>query len=144
MSSTSSNEYKKRDLKLDIGFEKFEEDFKANPNTMFILPNKQKDKSIKIVFEDDVKVAVNGDDIEIRRKLSDIETEKLLIDMFGTTNIGILDCSDIKEDIYYCPTCQRILDLTEIDSCMNTPNEIVDYCLVCQSEVINLNNKSEK
>ena len=40
----------------------------------------QKDKPIKIVFEDDVKVAINGNDIEIRRKLSDIETEKLLID----------------------------------------------------------------
>lgn len=98
MSGTSSNEYKKRDLNLDIGFEKFEEDFKANPNTMFILPNEPKDKPIKIVFGDDVKVAENGNDIEIKRKLSDIETEKLLIDIFGTTNIGILNCSDMTDE----------------------------------------------
>ena len=39
---------------------------------------------------------------------------------------------------YYCPTCKRILDFTEIDSCMNTPNEIIDYCLQCKSQVINL------
>ena len=62
---------------------------------MFILPNEPKDKPIKIVFEDDVKVTANGNDIEIKRKLFEIEAEKLLIDIFGTTNIGILDCSDI-------------------------------------------------
>lgn len=45
-----------------------------------------------------------------------------------------------EEDLYYCPTCKRILELTEIDSCMNTPNEIIDYCLKCQSKVINLKN----
>ena len=76
--------------------------------------------------------------LELKIRLSEPEIENI----FGTTDIGMLDCSDIE--LYYCPTCQRILDLTEIDSCMNTPNEIVDYCLVCQSEVINLNNKSEK
>ena len=138
MSSTSSNEYKKRDLNLDIGFERFEEDFHANPNTMFIVGNEQKDKPIKIVFEDSVKVTANGNNIEIKRKLSDVEFEKLLIDIFGTTNIGVLNIDDIREDLYYCPTCQKVLELTEIDSCMNTPNEIVDYCLRCQSEVINL------
>jgi hypothetical protein len=77
---------------------------------------------------------------ELKMRLSQPEIEGI----FGTTDIGMLDCSYIEEDLYYCPTCQRVLDLTEIDSCMNTPNEIVDYCLVCQSEVINLNNKSEK
>ena len=81
---------------------------------------------------------MNSFDIEIRKKLSGVEAEKLLIDIFGTTDIGILDCSDIKEDLYYCPTCQRILELTEIDSCMNTSNEIIDYCLKCHSEVVNL------
>lgn len=98
MSSTSSNEYKKRDLNLDIGFERFEEDFQANPNTMFILPNEPKDKPIKIVFEDDVKVTANGNDIEIKRKLSDVEAEKLLNDIFGTTNIGILNCSGMTDE----------------------------------------------
>lgn len=46
------------------------------------------------------------------------------------------------EDLYYCPTCERVLELTEIDSCANTPNEIVDYCLRCQSKVINLRDMS--
>ena len=98
MSSTSSNEYKKRDLNLDIGFERFEEDFQANPNTMFILPNEPKDKPIKIVFEDDVKVTANGNDIEIKRKLFDVEAEKLLNDIFGTTNIGILNCIGMTDE----------------------------------------------
>ena len=103
MSGTSSNKYIKRDLNLDIGFEKFEEDFQANPNTMFIVPNESKDKPIKVIFEDDVKVTASDNNIEIKRKLSDIEAEKLLIDIFGTTNIGILDCSDIKD----CDSCKH-------------------------------------
>ena len=39
MSSTSSDKYIKRDLNLDIGFERFEEDFHADLNTMYIKPN---------------------------------------------------------------------------------------------------------
>lgn len=64
-----------------------------------------------------------------------VNTEKCIIKL-------LIDVDE--EDLYYCPTCQRILDLTEIDSCMNTPNEIIDYCLACQSEVIKLNNKPER
>ena len=108
-----------------------------NNNTYFIIPE-SKDKPIKMVIEDSVKVTSNGNVIEIKRHLSSMEAEKLLNDIFGTTNIGVLDCSNINEDIYYCPTCKRVLDLTEIDSCMNTPNEIIDYCLKCHSEVVNL------
>ena len=134
----SSDKYKKRDLNLDIGFEKFEEDFQASHNTMFIVPNESKDKPIKIVFENDIAITIDNDDIKIKRKLSRFEAEKLLTDIFGTTNIGIFNINDVKEDLYYCPTCERILDLTEIDSCMNTPNEIIDYCLKCNSEVVNL------
>ena len=48
MSSTSSNKYKKRDLNLDIGFERFEEDFHADPKTMLVKPNKE--NPIKIKF----------------------------------------------------------------------------------------------
>ena len=98
MSSTSNSEHKKRDLNLDIEFERFEKDFKTNLNTLFILPKESKDKSIKIIFEDDVKVTANDNDIEIKRKLSNIEAEKLLIDIFGTTNIGILNCSDMTDE----------------------------------------------
>lgn len=98
MNSTSSNEYKKRDLNLDIGFEKFKEDFQANPNTMFIVPNESKDKPIKIVFENDVAITIDNDDITIKRKLSRFEAEKLLTDIFGTTNIGVVDCSNMTDE----------------------------------------------
>ena len=111
-------------------------------NTYFIIPE-QKDKPIKVVIEDKVKITSNGNVVEIKKHLSSMEVEKLLNNTFGTTDIGVLDCSRINIDryTYYCPTCKRILDLTEIDSCMNAPNEIVDYCLVCKSRVINLNDE---
>lgn len=109
----------------------------------FTFITENKDKPIKMVFEDDLKVIQTNDcTIEVLKRLSSMESEKLLKDMFGTTDIGVLDCSDIKENLYYCPTCQRILELTEIDSCMNTPNEIIDYCLECHSEVVNLNDNA--
>ena len=82
----------------DIGFERFEEDFYANPNTMFIVPNESKDKSIKVVFENSVAITIDNDNIEIKRKLSRLEAEQLLIDLFGTTNIGVFDCGDITDE----------------------------------------------
>lgn len=44
----------------------------------------------------------------------------------------------VFNDVYWCSTCKKVLDFTETDTCMNTPNEFVDYCLECQSEVIEL------
>ena len=40
--------------------------------------------------------------------------------------------------VYWCPTCKKVLDLIDVDTCMDTPNKFVDYCLECQSEVIEL------
>lgn len=82
----------------DIGFENFEEDFYANPNTMFIIPNYSQNKTIKIAFVGDTSINIDGDNIEIKRKLSEIEAKKLLIDIFGTDDIGILECNNIKND----------------------------------------------
>lgn len=53
---------------------------------------------------------------------------------------------ELKRDIYlwlcegscYCQTCKKILDLSEIDRCMNAPNEIIDCYLKCRSEVARL------
>lgn len=67
-----------------------------NNNMYFILPN-PKDKPIKVIIEDRVEVTNNGKAIEIKEHLSHMETEKLLNDIFGTTNIGVLDCSDMTE-----------------------------------------------
>lgn len=44
----------------------------------------------------------------------------------------------VFNNVYWCPTCKKVLDLIEIDTCMNTPNEFIDYCLECQSEVVEL------
>lgn len=107
---------------------------------MIIVIPKNNDKLIKITLDDQqCQIHVNTDnDIEIVTKLSTVEKNNLLNTIFGTTNIGMINCNDIKEDCYYCPSCKRILELTEIDSCADTPNKIVDYCLYCNNEIINL------
>ena len=83
---------------IDDGFEKFEEDFEANPNTMFIIPVAPDYKPIKMVFLDDLEIT-NGEnkyDLEIKKKLSKFEVEKFLNDVFGTTNLGIISCEDVE------------------------------------------------
>lgn len=111
---------------------------KQKSDMVYVIPT-DTDKPLKLVYEDDVTVIENDDaSITVQKALSRLETKRFLEYIFGTTNIGVYGFSNIKEDLYYCPTCQRILDLTEIDSCMNTPNEIIDYCLKCQNEVVNL------
>ena len=102
--------------------------------TIFIIPTPEQ-KPIKIVFQDDMEVNEYGNDIAIKRKLSGIEAEKFITDIFGSTDIAVIPTSEIREDLWYCPHCSSILDLTQIDSCMNTPNEIVDYCLECGNVV---------
>lgn len=52
---------------------------------------------IKIVIEDDIKTIGDGDIVKIEKRLSPMEVEKLFIDLFGTTNVGTLDCSDITD-----------------------------------------------
>jgi hypothetical protein len=75
---------------------------------------------------------------KIRRKLNPLEAESLFYELFGTTEVGVISIEDIKDNIYYCPICDDVLDITEIDSCMNTPNEIIDYCQKCGGEVFDL------
>ena len=98
------------------------------------------DRPLKVIYEDDHSlVEVDDCTIEYIRKLSPMESENLFRDIFGITDIGVTSIDNIKTDyLYWCPTCKKILDLTEIDSCMNTPNDIVDYCLECKSEVVSL------
>lgn len=56
------------------------------------------EKPIKIIFEDVTEVNMNGYDIEIKGRLSGIEAEKVISNIFGTTNIGVLDCSDMTDE----------------------------------------------
>lgn len=65
-------------------------------NIYFIIPKPQ-DTPIKIVIEDNVKITSNENVIEIKRHLSSMEVKNLINNIFGTTNIGVIDCSDISE-----------------------------------------------
>ena len=57
------------------------------------------DKPIKIVYENDVNVTQTGDfTIEFVKKLRGIELEKFFKDIFGTTKIGIFDCSNMSNE----------------------------------------------
>jgi hypothetical protein len=55
-------------------------------------------KPLKIVIEDDIKIIGDGDIVEIEKRLSPMEVEKLFIDLFGTTNVGTLDYSEIVDE----------------------------------------------
>lgn len=67
-------------------------------NELTIIPE-CKDKPIKVVYENDVRVTQTGDfSIEVVKKLRGIELEKFLKEMFGTTKVGIFDCSDMSEE----------------------------------------------
>ena len=78
----------------------------------FTFIPENKDKPIKMVFEDDLKVIQANDcTIEVIKRLSPMESEKLLKDMFGTTDIGVLDCSDIR----CCDNCKHYYEDETLD-----------------------------
>lgn len=52
----------------------------------------------EFIFIPEELVQVDDCTLEYRKKLSLVESEKLLKDMFGTTNVGILDCSDMSDE----------------------------------------------
>lgn len=52
---------------------------------------------LKIVIEEDIKITGDGDIVEIKKRLSSMESEKLFIDLFGTINVGVLDCSNMTD-----------------------------------------------
>lgn len=70
---------------------------KNNSQTLIIFP-KEKDKAIKIVDKDSVRVSMVGDNtFEITKRLTPMETEALLKDMFGTTDVGVLDFGNMSD-----------------------------------------------
>lgn len=55
-------------------------------------------KPIKIVYQDEVLVIPMDDgNIEIRKKLSPMEAVQFIETLFGTTILGVLDCSDMTD-----------------------------------------------
>lgn len=64
----------------------------------FILP-KNKDKPITIAFEDEKNViSIDDCTFTFSRKLTPMQSEKLLKDIFGTTDVGVLDCSNMYDE----------------------------------------------
>lgn len=55
-----------------------------------------KDRPIKIVYENNRSIEINDYTIEYTRRLSPVESANIFRDMFGTTDIGVLDCSDMS------------------------------------------------
>lgn len=65
----------------------------------FIIPT-DIDKPLKLVYEDDVKVVENDDGtIKFVRKLKPLEAEQVLKCMFGTTDVGILNCNNTTTEV---------------------------------------------
>lgn len=70
-------------------------------------------KPIKIVYEGDVKVEGRDNEIIVSQKLNEMMAENLLMELFGTTDVGILDCSDMTEE-----------EIEEIDRIVDEFNKI--------------------
>ncbi len=65
----------------------------------FTFVPEDKDHPIKIVYEDDLKIThIDDCTFEITGKVYGIEAEKIITNIFGTTNLGVLDCSDMSDE----------------------------------------------
>lgn len=79
---------------------------------VYVIPSPN-DKPIKVVYEGDVKVECRDNEIIVSQKLSEMMAENLLTELFGTTDVGILDCSDMTKE-----------ELAEIDRIVDEFNKI--------------------
>lgn len=84
--------------------------FEGTP--IYIIPSPN-DKPIKVVDEGDIKVEGRDNEIIVSQKLSEMMAENLLMELFGTTDVGILDCSDMTEE-----------EIEEIDRIVDEFNKI--------------------
>lgn len=66
-------------------------------DAVYIIPV-QDDKPLKIVHDDNWIMELDGYNAKFSRKLSSNEVTKLLIDMFGTTDIAAIDKDKYTED----------------------------------------------
>lgn len=72
-------------------------ELKRPTNILYIIPV-QDDKPLKIVHDDNWITELDGYNAKFSRKLSSNEVTKLLVDMFGTTNIGTINKDKFTED----------------------------------------------
>lgn len=57
------------------------------------------EKPIKVVYKDDSGfIKTNDCTIEYFKRLTPMESKHLFANIFGSTNIGILDCSDMTDE----------------------------------------------
>ena len=59
-------------------------------------------KPIKIICEDGVEIKFDGNKIEVNKRIIGIEAEQFISNIFGTTDIGALSCSDITDEDTDC------------------------------------------
>ena len=65
----------------------------------FAFIPEDKEKPIKVIYEDNSGfVKTNDCTIEYIRRLTPMESEAVLMGMFGTADIGVLDCSDMTDE----------------------------------------------
>lgn len=58
----------------------------------FIFAPEDRDNPLKVVYEDDTGIIQTNDcTIEVVRKLTSMESVKLIKNIFSTTDVGILD-----------------------------------------------------
>ena len=79
---------------------------------VYVIPSPN-DNPIKVVYRDDWKVEGDGNEIVFSKRLSEMESKNLLMELFGTTDVGILDCSDMTEE-----------EIAEIDKLIDKFNSI--------------------
>lgn len=84
--------------------------FEGTP--IYIIPSPN-DKPIKVVYGNDWKVEDDRNELVFSKRLSEIESENLLMELFGTTDVGILDCSNMTEE-----------EIAEIDRFVDEYNKI--------------------
>lgn len=65
----------------------------------FTFIPEDKEKPLKVVYEDDSGfIKTNDCTIEYFKRLTPMESESLLNNIFGSTNIGAFDCSGMSDE----------------------------------------------
>lgn len=89
---------------FNISLEQFKDEVNAgvikcfvNDDKIFVVPNTN-DKPLKIVYDDNWAMSLDGYGAEFSRKLTDLEFKTLLMDMFGTTDIGAINKNNFTDD----------------------------------------------
>lgn len=89
---------------FNISLEQFKKEFAdgtikcfANDDKIFIVPS-QSDKPLKIVCDDNWIMNLDGYSARFSRELTDLEFKNLLIEVFGTTDIGMINKDNFTED----------------------------------------------